>query len=227
MSTRFAAILIAAGALFGAGGEGLKPRASASDYPASATGAAAAIGATLLTADEARSRFSTDVSRGYLVVEVGVYPKDGAPIDLGPGDFMLRLAGREDSIRPVGPKAIAGVLQKSASGDREITLYPNVGVGYESGRGYDGIRRGGWSTSTGVGVGIGDTRPPASTDADRKTMEMELAEQQLPEKVVTAPVAGYLYLPGKVKPDRQYELEYQSPAGKVVVRLEQKRADTK
>ncbi len=223
MSTRLAMILIAGGAFCAAGREGLKPRASASDYPASATGAPATIGAVLLSPDEARSRFSTDVSRGYLVVEVGVYPKDGAPLDLGPGDFMLRIAGREDSIRPVGPKAIAGVLQKSATGDREITVYPNVGVGYESGRGYDGVRRGGWSTSTGVGVGIGDARPPASTDADRRTMETELAEQQLPEKVITAAVAGYLYFPVKPRPDQQYELEYQSPGGKTVVRLEPKR----
>ena len=100
-------------------------------------------------------------------------------------------------------------------------LYPSAGVGYESGPSYDpvyGTRRGGGvGTSVGVGVGVGDSRP-AATDRDRKTMELELGEQQLPEQVVTKPVAGYLYFPLPTKKKGvAYELEYNGPAGKLVL----------
>jgi hypothetical protein len=204
---------------------GLKPRAAVEDYPVQSSTPAVAIGAHRLSAGEVRGGFATDLSPGYVVVEVGVYPKDGKRVDLGPGDFLLRRAGTKEAVRPAGPKAIAGALQRSNAHDREITLSPTVGVGYESGPGgYDPVygRRGGEvSTSAGVGVGVGGTQPPASTPEDRKTMELELGEQQLPEKVITAPVAGYLYFPLAEKKRRgAYELEYDGPAGKVTLALE-------
>ena len=51
--------------------------------------------------------------------------------------------------------------------------------------------------------------PPASTGADRRTMETELAEKGLPEGPAERAVAGYLYFPfpGK-KHDVAYDLEY-------------------
>jgi hypothetical protein len=224
MRGRCLLVPVAAAALFAAGREGLKPRASAGEYAAHATAGSLTLGAVVLSQDEVRSRFSSELNRGYVVVEVGVFPKEGARVDLGPGDFMLRPAGAATGMRPAGPKAIAAVLQKGSAADREITLHPAVGVGYETGDGYDpyGRRRGGWSTSTGVGVGVGGTRPPASTDADRKTMEMELSEQQLPENVIAAPVAGYLYFPVKLKAQAVYELEYSAGAERVVLKLGRK-----
>lgn len=203
--------------------DGLAPRASVADYPAKAEAGPAAVGAALLSPDQVRKSFSTDLNSGYIVVEAGVFPKAGARVDLGPGDFMLREAGTSNTYRPVGPKAIAGVLQKRSSKDRDITLYPTVGVGYETGPDYGpygGRRGGGWNTGVGVGVGVGGSQQPASTDADRRTMETELSEQQIPEKVITAPAAGYLYFP--VPPKARtgaWELEYNSPAGKTVVPL--------
>jgi hypothetical protein len=196
---------------------GMKPKFEALDYPAHAAANGAAIGARLLTPAQVRSSFSTDLEPGYVVVEVAVYPKDGTQLDLGPGDFTLRIAGTDISTRPAAPRTVAAILQKAGARDRDIALYPAVGVGYGSGRGYDpmyGGRRGGWNTSTGVGVGVGAPRP-ASTDADRKTMELELGDQQLPEKVITAPVAGYLYFPlENRKTDTAYVLEYRGGAGK-------------
>jgi hypothetical protein len=52
-------------------------------------------------------------------------------------------------------------------------------------------------------------------------MELELSEKQLPEKVVSAPVAGYLYFPLPAKKRRgAYELEYDGTAGKATLALE-------
>jgi len=204
---------------------GVKPKLAASDYPSHAAADSAGIGARLLTPAQVRASFSTDLNRAYLVVEIAVYPKDGTQLDLGPGDFMLRVAGTDISARPAAPRTVASVLQKSAARDRDIALYPTAGVGYESGGGYDpvyGGRRGGWSTSTGVGVGVGSPRP-ASTDADRKTMELELGDQQLPEKMIAAPVAGYLYFPlEERKKGTKYVLEYQGGAGKANLPLAQR-----
>ena len=223
---RMGLLLVAAAGLWAAEPEGLKPRAAAADYPALATQQGVSIGAALLSAGEVHSAFATDLSRGYMVVEAAVYPEAGKRLDLGPGDFVLRVAGTKQVVRPAGPKTIAAVLQRSAGRDREITLYPQVGVGYESGpRGYDpatGTRRGGGvNTSVGVGVGVGDSQPPASTDQDRKTMETELAEKQLPEKTIAAPAAGYLYFPVRInkKKPQKYELEYDGPAGRMTLPL--------
>ncbi|HWR54070.1 MAG TPA: hypothetical protein VN428_23370 [Bryobacteraceae bacterium] len=210
-------------AMFAAAKDGISPRASVSDYPAKAGQGTVEIGAALLSPAQVAGAFSTDLNRGYVVVEAGVFPKAGTTLDLGPGDFMLRIAGTSTAFRPAGPKAIAGTLQRAASKDRDITVNPSVGVGYESGGGYGpyGTRSGGWSTGAGVGVGIGSPGPqPGSTDADRRTMETELAEQQIPEKVITGPVAGYLYFPVKLKSRNvDWELEYNSPAGKAILRL--------
>jgi hypothetical protein len=200
---------------------GVKPKFEATDYPAHGATGGATIGARLLTPAQVRNTFSTDLEPGYVVVEVAVYPKDGAQLDLGPGDFTLRIAGTDISTRPAAPRTIAAILQKSGARDRDIAVYPGVGVGYGSGRGYDPVYggRGGWSTSTGVGVGIGAPRQ-ASTEADRKTMELELGDQQLPEKVTTAPVAGYLYFPlENRKRDTAYVLEYQGGGGKADLQL--------
>jgi hypothetical protein len=213
----------AAAAVFAAAKDGISPRASVSEYPAKAEEETVAIGAALLSPAQVTGAFSTDLSRGYVVVEAGVFPKAGSTVDLGPGDFMLRIAGTSTALRPAGPKAIAGALQRASSKDRDVTVNPTVGVGYESGGGYGpyGRRSGGWTTATGVGVGIGSPgRQPGSTDADRRTMETELAEQQIPEKVITGPVAGYLYFPVKLKSRNvDWELEYNSPAGKAVLKL--------
>jgi hypothetical protein len=217
-------LLTLAGAL-AAGQPGTRPRADANEYPAHASTGPVAIGARLLTPGQVQDTFSTDLNRGYVVVEVAVYPKDGGSLDLGPGDFLLRIGGTETDARPATPRAVAAALRKASSKDRDVALYPSAGVGYESGpRVYDpatgGTRGGGWNTGAGVGVGVGGQHP-ASTDADRKTMEMELSDQELPEKVITAPVAGYLYFPLVTKKKNTvYELEYQGQAIRLVIPFE-------
>jgi hypothetical protein len=114
---------------------------------------------------------------------------------------------------------VASALQKTAPNQSDVTVYPTVGVGYESGpRTYDpvtgGTRGGGWRTAVGVGVGVGSTRP-ASTEPDRRTMETELSEKGLPEGAFSKPIAGYLYFPLAPAKKSSYELEYDSPAGRV------------
>ncbi|MCP5113527.1 MAG: hypothetical protein GY953_22055, partial [bacterium] len=123
------------------------------------------------------------------------------------------------------PEAIAAGLQRQDQPtDREVTIHPTVGVGYESGDRYDptyGRRRGGWTTSVGVGVGVGNAPPVASTPADHETMEIELHEKGLPEGVTTKPVAGYLYFPAPKRYRRTvpWTLEYNGLDERVKVDL--------
>jgi hypothetical protein len=172
----------------------------------------AALGARLRGSLESRtecrsSRFGLKALRG---ADLGAY-LDQAPhalavdhrVSASRRDFVLRGADTEILARPGDPKAVASTLQKTAGSDREVTLYPSVGIGYESGpRVYDPVtgeqRGGGLRTAAGMGVGVGSSQV-GTTDQDRRTMELELMEKGLPEGKTSKSVAGYLYFLLKAK----------------------------
>jgi hypothetical protein len=215
---------------------GLKPRPSADEYPSVKTQNGVTVGARVLTTDEVRSGFVTDLERRYAVVEVAIYPSAGKVVEVSDLDFSLRYDGRSVWTRAASPMTAAGVVQRrnvSARKNSDVTLYPSVGIGHSTGPDYgDGRRGGGTSMGTGVGVGIGGSGypdpPAASTDADRRVMERELADKALPTGRITAPVAGYVYFP---LPQRKSvvaeELEFDSNAGNIRLPLRADRSRTK
>ena len=190
-------------------GKGLKPRPNVFSYPVHQQQQAIALGAEQLSNTQVQHAFSTELDKRYIVVEIGVFPaKDG--IILASNDFMLRVPGTNQMLRPVAPETIASVLHKKPATERDITVTPTMGVGYETGgSNSNGTRdRGGWSTSTGAIVGI-DKKPVGGTEADRKTMETELRDKQLPPGEAKQPIAGYLYFPVPSKKTKgKYELLY-------------------
>lgn len=209
--------------------KGTVPRETADKYPAHAEQSGVAIGAKLLTADQARHAFTTDVNRCCLVVEVALFPAKDDSLQISLNAFMLRVVGAEDATRPSSAEVLAGKLQRQAEGPppgpHDVTVSPTVGIGYESG-GIDPVtgqrRPGGVVTSTGVGVGIGGPAPPprpGSTDADRRAMAQELNEKALPEGKATAPIAGYVYFALDRKKKLTYQLEYTLNGEKVIVPL--------
>jgi hypothetical protein len=193
--------------------DGLKPRPNAIDYATNSEDKGVRIGAEIVSPDNVRNLFSTDLS-SYVVVEVAVWPASGKPLDLSAVDFALKLDSSRGPVRPVSPRTISGVLQRKGQSRRDdIVLYPTVGV-----------TTGTWGTGTsvGVGVGMGGGPPgPASTDQDRRTMQMELEDSGLPETIVQKPVAGYLYFPAgsKNKKLTSVELIYDSDAASVKMTL--------
>ncbi|HEY6348477.1 MAG TPA: hypothetical protein VI636_03605 [Candidatus Angelobacter sp.] len=210
---------------------GTVPRAAADSYPAHVVRDGVSVGAVLLTAEQARKAFASDVDRCCLVVEVAVYPQKDSPVNISWGDFVLRVSSTDIASRPSSPEVLAARLQKKSAppstGSHDVVLYPTAGVGYESG-GYDPVtgqrRPGGVVTSGGVGVGIGGSQPPSepgSTDRDRRTMELELTEKGLPEGHASAPVSGYLYFSLLDKKDKKatHQLEYTLNGEKVVLAL--------
>lgn len=203
---RFAGLVLTATALLANGG-GIRPRGSATDYPAHETAGGVTLAAAVIPPDQVKKLFATDLNRGgYIVIEVAVYPDAGRELDVASGDFMLQAGPKSETTRAVSARAIASILQKQNTPDPpkagDITVVPTATIGYESG-GYDprtGQRTHGVYTAAGVGVGVGGAGAPpvpgpASTDRDRVTMQQELEDKALPEGKTTNAVAGYLYFP--------------------------------
>jgi hypothetical protein len=192
---------------------GMPPRSDAADYAARGEDKGVKVAAEMVSPDQVRNMFATDLSN-YIVVEVAVWPASGKALDLSPIDFALKLDDSRAPIRSVSPKTIAGVQQRKGQSRRDdITLYPTVGM-----------QTGSWGTGTmiGVGVGMGGSNPgPASTDQDRRTMQLELDEKGLPDSVVQKPVAGYLYFPAgtRGKKTATGELTYESDAATVLMTI--------
>jgi hypothetical protein len=221
----WAAMAVCVASLVTAGPKGTVPRAAADRYTVHTVRDGVGIGVVLLSPEKARKEFVSDVNRCCVVAEIALYPAKDKALDVSLNDFVLRVKTSETSAKPASAKVIAARLQKSAGSDRDITVSPTVGIGYES-RVYDpvtGTRTSGGMTQTaGVMVGVGSNGPnPASTDKDRAVMETELSEKALPEGAVSAPVAGYVYFPVARKKNATLQLEYMLNGNKVVMALPQ------
>jgi len=220
------AVVVCVVSLAAAGPKGTVPRAAADRYAIHAMLDGVGIGVVLLPPEKARKEFVSDLNRCCVVAEIALYPVKGKAMEVSLNDFVLRVKNPETAAKPATAKVIAASLQKNAGSDRDITVSPSVGVGYESG-GYDPVTgtrgSGGVTRTAGVMVGVGGGGPkPASTDKDRAVMEAELSEKGLPEGAATAPVSGYVYFPvASRKKNAPLQLEYTLNGNKVVLALPQ------
>ena len=204
---------------------GTVPRASAEKYALHATQDGVGIGVVLLSPEQARKQFVSDMNRCCVVLEIALYPEKDKPVAVSLDDLAISTVGSGSASKPASAKVVAATLQKKAADTRDVTVYPSVGVGYGSG-GYDpvtGTRTpGGTYKQVGVGVGIGSNGPQAgSTDKDGAAMETELSEKGLPEGSASAPVAGYVYFPIARKKGASLQLSYIVHGQKVILRLPQ------
>lgn len=197
-------------------GDGRTPRSSSADYPVHQDIKGATIAAIRVPAEQLNKTFPSDFAKKYVVVEVAIYPKDGATVDVAAMDFVLRLANSES--RPDTPEEIAGLW-------RPHTAHPDVAskthVTNETGvivaSGTDPVT-GRRVTNTGtyerVGVSNGDdpNRPvqyPTGSSVDADRMEAQLAKWELQDGKTSSPVAGYIYFPVPAKKSKgELELQY-------------------
>jgi hypothetical protein len=204
-----------------AGPKGTVPRSSATQYPVHTQRDGISVGAKLLSREEARKTFVSDVNSCCTVIEIAVYPEKGKPLNLSLNDFVLRLKNTETATKASTPKVVAASIQKDAKAGHDIAVYPTTGIGYSSGTVYDpatGRRQeGGVYTQTGVGVAIGSPSDPGVSDKDRSVMETELSEKGLPEGSTTGAVAGYIYFPISSKKKGEYQLEYVPDGNKLIL----------
>lgn len=204
-SVFFIELLLALGWISPAWAQGTVPASRVDSYDVRIQANGYSLGARILTKDEIRKRFVSEVYRGHTVVELAIYPDDQKSVDVRRSDFTAAYNPSGEAFRAEKPAIVAAQLQKTAPVYREYTVVPEVGIGYETGSGtvYDpntGTYRevGGWTTRTGVGVEVSEKRPGAS-DEDRKVMETELSDKELPEGLTENPVSGYLYFPVELK----------------------------
>lgn len=209
---------------------GTVPKAAASQYRAHAERDGIAVGASLLTPDQVHKTFIADVSHCCFVVEVAFYPKQDLPLSLSLDDLTARVAGDDVGVRPYSPRAVAATLQQKDDQGRGVTTVTSVGVGYESGTYIDPVtgqptKARGVTTSTGVGVAVGPPGSAPGRNQTRDSIEIELAEQALPEGSMVAPVSGYLYFPKnalKKKKDAPLQLRYTLKNQTVILSLPDK-----
>lgn len=218
-------VLLVAAPVVASGPRGTVPKPAANRYQAHAEKDGVSIGAALLTSDEVRKAFVSEVNRCCVVVEVAFYPLKDKPQQVSLDDFSLRLMGSETAVKPSSAKVAAASIQKSAESQRDITVSPSVGVGYDSGTYVDpatGARTNSRGTYREVGVAVGVSEPGShsgSSERDRDTMQTELGEKGLPEGTASAPVAGYLYFPLTKKKNTPLQLECVLNGNKVSLTL--------
>jgi hypothetical protein len=200
--------------------KGLKPRATAANYPVFQQHANLALGAEQLSQKQVQHAFATELDKRYIVVEVGVFPSKDGSLKLNTSDFMLHVASTAEVLRPSSPETIAQVLYKKPSKSHDVTVTPVTSVGYDTGgRDIYGNRQpSGVTTSSGAIVGVSSNKK-GGTEGDRKTMETELRDKALPQGEVIQPVSGYLYFPVSTSKRVQYELEYSSNGQVVKLQL--------
>ena len=91
--------------LFAADSTGVRPRVDRSQYAVAIFNQSLAVAAELVPAEKVRKQFGSDVDNRYLVVEVGVFPKARDPLEIRPGDFLLRVNRTRGTISASVPKA--------------------------------------------------------------------------------------------------------------------------
>ncbi len=204
-----------------AGPKGTVPRSSAVRYPIHAQRENVSVGVNVLSREEARKTFVSDVNSCCTVLEVAVYPDKAKPANVSLNDFVLRARSTDSATKPSTAKLIAASIQKNAKSGRDIAVYPTTSIGYGSGPAYDPVtgtrQAGGVYTQTGVGVAIGSPNGPGVSDKDRGVMETELSEKGLPEGTTLGAVSGYIYFPVFLKKKTDYQLEYTSDGNTLIL----------
>jgi hypothetical protein len=179
--------------------------------------------AVALTPAEVKSAFGTDTYKGYIVLEVAVYPDQNQVVNLSPRDFMLKIGATGELLRSAAPSTIALSIDEKNNPShppeirRPVDVSTTSTIGYDSAGAYNpntGKRQGAVYTATEVTVAPGGTMPRPAPQSNRKgrsfdDMEAELSAKALPEASVSHPVAGYLYfIPPKKKTSGSYNLDY-------------------
>jgi hypothetical protein len=147
------------------------------------------------------------------VFEIACFPKENQSAQVDGDDFVIKHVTKQgdqgDLTHEADASAVALAVQmenlpKPASRNGEV--YTEGHVGYESGVDpVTGRRVSGTYGGGGVGVehGGADQRPPdyprpGGTQDDRKMLETQLQDRQLPSGKFDHAVAGYLYFPRAV-----------------------------
>jgi hypothetical protein len=167
--------------------------------------------------------FSSDVEKNYVVVEVAVYPNNGALVDVRLLDFALRFDGEQETLPDTPEDASLPWREKSGIKER-VAVTEEAGVFVATQKDPATGRR---TTSTGAyeatGVAVGGPQgqpyPDPRKGPDPRVVADRLKARALPEGKTSRAVAGYLYFPQPPKKPKNPKLELTYSAGGSAVAL--------
>jgi hypothetical protein len=168
----------------------------------------------ILDKEEIKQLLGSDLDGHYILVNVTVTPKFGKELDVRRDDFILRTDKDGERSSPYVGSQIAG------KGALVVTQTAGQGTsgGPQFGSPYDVPYYGG-------GIGGG---PSQITEAQGKIngsakgddpLVKALNEKMLQEKKTEAPVSGLLYFPMEKQKQKDLELYYNTPDGKLSIRF--------
>ncbi len=197
-------ILVLALALLLRGGDGIPPRAKASDYAVSQATKSGVISASRIPARQIEKEFSSEIGKQYVVLEVAIYPREADSFEVDWADFSMKIG--DTVVRVEKPRDVATPWpEKQTSSDpNRPRVVTEAGVILTQSSDPVSGRRTGVGTYESIGVTndprAGAPPPPAPKQGpDPWTIEKRLRERMLPEGPVRAAVAGYLFFPQYVK----------------------------
>ena len=174
-----------------------------------------AVSATLiLDREEIKQLLGTDLDGHYILVNVTVTPKFSNTVDVHRDDFILKTDKDGERAAPYVASQIAGkgalvVTEKSASAP---TSGPQFGSPYD----YPAYGGGVGGAPTMITEAQGKMQNGAKGDSP---LVKVLNEKILPEKKSDAPVSGLLYFPMEKQKQKDLELWYNTPDGKLILRF--------
>jgi len=91
---------------------GVSPRIDHTRYPVTVFNESLAVAAELIGPERVRQNFGPEMDSGYLVVEVGMYPREKSQIDIRQSDFRLRIS-RRSLLKPAVPQVLCDTLHRA------------------------------------------------------------------------------------------------------------------
>jgi hypothetical protein len=178
-----------------AGGQGVVPRASVSDYDAHQGAGEATLAGSVLPAKQIEKLFSSRIAKDFFVIEVAVYPDKGRNFDVDWLDFGLKSGDTVAHVERPRDVAMAWPERTGRVGDKPVTVVTDTGVAY--GRVSDPT---GHHSEVGTYENVGVTNDPRAAappkqGPDALVVEGRVRDKMIPEGQTSAPVAGYLFFP--------------------------------
>lgn len=159
----------------------------------------AVLAAVIIPPEQVRKELTPDINKGYIVVEVAIYPEDGHSFDVDRLDFSLKLG--DQIIHADKPRDVAMPWpeKKTTLGNKRQAVTTETGVivahGTNPATGRPQTTAGTWE-AVGVSNDPRDRDPaPPPSKPDQSAAEARIHDRALPEGETKRPVAGYLYFP--------------------------------
>jgi hypothetical protein len=178
-------------------------RQKAAEYPVSASAERVQIGAEFLV-HAIPSQSGYYFAKNFLVVDVGMFPRELHTLKVSANQFTLRLNGHEPALTAQSPGMVAASLK-----------YPDWGMpnGVSVSGDVGGI---GMSTDRRpVGRFPGDPNAPAPDPNNESGPDYQLSIVALPDAFSAQPVRGCVFFESAIKPKKikSVELDWTGPAG--------------